>query len=46
LAAQYDDGHNAWAGAWLPLGIIVATILVGIWIATQDSKGHGDLSFG
>jgi hypothetical protein len=34
------------AGAWLPIGIIVATILVGIWIASKDSSGHGDLSRG
>jgi hypothetical protein len=44
-AAQYDDG-NSMAGAWLPIGIIVATILVGIWIASKDSSGHGDLSRG
>jgi hypothetical protein len=34
------------AGAWLPIGIVVATILVGIWIASKDSSGHGDLSRG
>lgn len=47
VAAQYDNGNAAWAGAWVPLGIIVATLLVGIWIASQDDHhGHGDLSFG
>lgn len=46
VAAQYDNGNSPWAGAWIPLGIIVATLLVGIYIATKDSHGHGDLSFG
>jgi hypothetical protein len=46
VAAQYDNGNSAFAGAWLPIGIIVATILVGIWIASKDDHGHGDLSFG
>lgn len=47
LAAQYDNGNSTWAGAWIPLGIIVATLLVGIWIVSQDDHhGHGDLSFG
>jgi hypothetical protein len=46
VAAQYDQGNSAFAGAWLPIGIIVATILVGILIASKDSHGHGDLSFG
>jgi hypothetical protein len=31
----------------VPLGIIVATILVGIWIVSEDNHhGHGNLSFG
>jgi len=47
VAAQADNySNNPMAGAWIPIGIIVATILVGIWIASKDSKGHGDLSFG
>ena len=47
VAAQYDNGNGALAGAWVPLGIIVATILVGIWIASKDGHhGHGNLSFG
>lgn len=45
VAAQYD-GNSTWDGAWIPLGIIVATILVGIWIVSDDHDGHGDLSFG
>jgi hypothetical protein len=47
VTAQYDNGNSAWAGAWVPLGIIVATILVGIWIVSEDNHhGHGNLSFG
>jgi len=47
VASQYNDNdRGAFAGAWLPIGIIVATVLVGIWIASKDSSGHGDLSFG
>jgi hypothetical protein len=47
VAAQADNYyHNNNQMAWLPIGIIVATILVGIWIASKDSHGHGDLSFG
>jgi len=48
VASQYGNGNSAWAGAWVPLWIIVATLLVGIWIASKSDNdhGHGDLSFG
>jgi H+/gluconate symporter-like permease len=45
-AAQYENGADIWAGAWIPLGIIVATAVVGIILATKDDNGHGNLSFG
>jgi hypothetical protein len=47
VAAQYDNGNSAWAGAWVQLGIFVATILFGIWIVSEDNHhGHSNLSFG
>jgi hypothetical protein len=44
-AAQYGD-ENTMAGAWIPLGIIVATLLVGIWIVSENGNGHSNLSRG
>lgn len=45
-AAQYGNS-NAMAGAWVPIGIIIATLLVGIWIVSDDGhNGHGNLSRG
>ena len=47
VAAQYENGNDFWAGAWLPLGIILATIIVGVIIASKNGHhGHGNLSFG
>lgn len=46
IAAQYEPGQSAFAGAWIPLGIIVATVVVGIWLAAEDDDSEGDLSLG
>jgi hypothetical protein len=47
IAAQYENnGAGFWAGAWIPLGIIVATVVVAIVLASEDDHGSGDLSFG
>lgn len=45
-SAQYGTDDSGFAGAWIPIGIIVATLLVGIWIVSDDHDGHGDLSRG
>jgi hypothetical protein len=47
VAAQYENGGNMWAGAWIPLGIIIATAVVAVILASEDGhNGHGNLSFG
>lgn len=44
-AAQNYDDNDRGAVAWLPIGIIVATLLLAIYIAANnDSKGRGNLS--
>ena len=44
-AVQNDDDDYARPVAWLPIGIIVATLLLAIYIAsTKQSEGRGNIS--